>query len=352
MAETKPTVPSPSWKKPVTLVLKLGLGFGAVAWVLRSRLIDFERLGSVLADPKNGVVVLLALTTSMLLCAIRWSFLARAQGLSLPFPLAIELTMIGNFFNTFLPGSVGGDLIKAWYAAGCEPERKGRAVFAVLLDRAVGLSMFLLYSTVAMAAMGSVAARRPELVTLGTALFSVTATLVVGAVAVFSPSGDWLKLDLIEKRLERFPLLRKAFYTVILYRHRRGTVLLALALTALSILCQTLLFYWLGRRFGVPFPLATYFFFVPVALTVTAIPLLPGGIGVGQVAFVSLFSWLGATGPEGAQVGATLCTAAQCYTIAFNCVGAVFYARFRRLPAVATTEAADEAPAVAQKALR
>lgn len=346
-----PTAPS-SWKSRATLALKLGLGFAAVAYVLRSRLIDFELLGGVLAEPKNAVVVLLALTASMLLCAIRWSFLARAQGVPLSFPLAVELTMIGNFFNTFLPGSVGGDLIKAWYAAGRAPERKGHAVFTVLLDRAVGLSMFVFYSTVALAAMGSIVSSRPELATLGTALVSVTAAMFAGAVVVFTPLGDLLGLGRIEQRLARFPTLGKAFHAVVLYRHHRATVLLALAFTAVSILSQTMLFYWLGQRLGVPFPLGTYFFFVPVALTVTAIPLLPGGIGVGQVAFVSLFSWLGAVGAEGAQVGATLCTAAQCYTIAFNCLGAIFYARFRRLPAAEPAKTAETPLAEPRKAQR
>lgn len=330
MAETNPS--SSNARALATRGLKLALGIAAVVWILRGRLIDFERLGGLLADPLNAVVVIAGLALSMLLCAIRWTLLARAQRLKLTVAQAVELTMIGNFFNTFLPGSVGGDLIKAWYVAGRETEGKGRAVFTVLLDRAVGLSMFVFYSAVALAAMGQVVLRRPELATLATALLVLTVAMALGGIVTFSPLGDWLGLDRIEARFARFPMVGKALHAVILYRQHRRTVALALALTALSILSLTLQFYWLGRRLDVPFSLSTYFFFVPVGLTVTAIPLLPGGIGVGQVAFVSLFTWLGAVGTEGAQLGATLCTAAQCYSIAFNCVGAVFYARYRRLP--------------------
>ena len=48
-----------------------------------------------------------------LLTFFRWYLLVRA--VSLPFRLvdALRLGLVGLFFNTFLPGSVGGDIIKA-----------------------------------------------------------------------------------------------------------------------------------------------------------------------------------------------------------------------------------------------
>jgi hypothetical protein len=50
---------------------------------------------------------------------------------------------------------------------------------------------------------------------------------------------------------------------------------------------------------------------------------------VGQVAFYTLFQWVGSTNPE---QGATLCTLMQVYTILFNCIGAFFYLKFKRKP--------------------
>src|SRR5207244_9228069 len=46
--------------------------------------------------------------------------------------------LVGYFYNTFLPGSVGGDLLKAAYIAR-EQERRTVAVATVLVDRAIGL---------------------------------------------------------------------------------------------------------------------------------------------------------------------------------------------------------------------
>ena len=45
----------------------------------------------------------------------RWYVLVRAVGLKFSVADAMRLGFIGLFFNTFLPGSVGGDAIKAWF---------------------------------------------------------------------------------------------------------------------------------------------------------------------------------------------------------------------------------------------
>src|SRR5262249_22201780 len=75
---------------------------------------------------------------ALLLTFVRWFILVRAQGLPFTLPNALRLGMIGNYFNTFLPGSVGGDIIKATFIAR-EQDRRTVAVATVVLDRVVGL---------------------------------------------------------------------------------------------------------------------------------------------------------------------------------------------------------------------
>ena len=58
----------------------------------------------------------------------------------LPFTLgnAFRLGLLGFFFSTFLPGSVGGDLVKAAGIAR-EQSRRTVAVATVIMDRIMGL---------------------------------------------------------------------------------------------------------------------------------------------------------------------------------------------------------------------
>ena len=59
----------------------------------------------------------LCVSFALVMTLVRWFVLVRAQGLPFRFPDALRLGLIGFFFNTFLPGSVGGDIIKAAFLA-------------------------------------------------------------------------------------------------------------------------------------------------------------------------------------------------------------------------------------------
>ena len=76
--------------------------------------------------------------TAITLTFVRWYILVRAQ--ELPFTLARRVApgLIGNALNVLLPGSIGGDIVKATCIAR-EQSRRTVAVATVLIDRAIGL---------------------------------------------------------------------------------------------------------------------------------------------------------------------------------------------------------------------
>jgi glycosyltransferase 2 family protein len=312
------------------LALKALLGLALIAYVLRSRMIDFEALSGMLFSVKNLAIGFAFLTSTAACCSLRWYLLSKAQGLSLGITSMFQLTMIGSFFNTFMPGSVGGDVIKAWYVAGREPQRKTKAIFTVILDRAIGLSVFFFYSAVTFVFYFQWLQARPQMCLLAYGIWGFTlasaliATVFFISVSYKVPGSRWVK-----RQVQRFGLVHKMFEATVLYRHHPKTVLAALGISAVSVFLSTLLFKIQGDALGIPLSLSQYFFVVPIGMTIAAAPILPGGIGVGQVAFFTLFSWAGLENPE---QGATLCTLIQVYTILFNCMGAFFYVRFRRQP--------------------
>lgn len=319
-------------KQLVKTMLKAAVGSVLIFYVLRSNMVDFSRLKHVLWQPSNLLLSLLALTLVALLCAARWKFLVRALGLKLSFRDLVSLTMIGNFFNTFMPGSVGGDLIKAWYVAGRAPQQRTKAVFTVLLDRVIGLAVIVFYAACTLLFYPEWLESNPELRAVGLSLWAFTGGSLVAALFFFSPFGwerAWVNRGLA--LLHRVKPLAKLVDAVLAYRNQLRPVLKAVAFSTCSIFVMTLLFAVQGRALGIDIPLSLYFFIVPVGLTASAIPLLPGGIGVGQVAFFTLFQWVGLANPE---QGSTLCTLMQIYVILFNCLGAVFYLRHKARPAV------------------
>ncbi|MGD0078703.1 MAG: lysylphosphatidylglycerol synthase transmembrane domain-containing protein, partial [Sedimentisphaerales bacterium] len=56
-----------------------------------------------------------AFIASQAILASRWWLLLRTQGIHINIWAAIRLHFLGLFYNNAMPGSVGGDLIRAWY---------------------------------------------------------------------------------------------------------------------------------------------------------------------------------------------------------------------------------------------
>src|SRR4051794_5962105 len=102
---------------------KYGLGVGLLALVVGLNWSSKDGkpgLEEMLQRPIHWLPLALAMgfmTCAMMLTFCRWFLLVRA--LDLPFDLrsAFRLGMIGVYYNAFLPGAVGGDILKAAYIA-------------------------------------------------------------------------------------------------------------------------------------------------------------------------------------------------------------------------------------------
>ncbi len=90
-------------------------------------------------SPGDYIIGLFLLASIPVIATVRWQMLLRAQNIRIGFWRATELTLIGLFFNNFMPGLTGGDLVKAFYAAKLTSEKKTHAVVTVFLDRIIGM---------------------------------------------------------------------------------------------------------------------------------------------------------------------------------------------------------------------
>lgn len=341
-------------------LLKYGIGFGLLAWVISKYWDDNPSTGAPgLNTLLQGTINYEWLAAAAVLLAVgiglqlfRWYVLVRA--LDLPFTLynAFRLGMVGLFFNTFLPGSVGGDLVKAYSIALAHPERKTRAVATVIADRAMGLFGLILF----VAVVGSAAWALGDPIIGGNRelqwMVQLNAAIAGGSGLVFLLIGL-----LPERRVERFagrlqaiPKVGKSFaelwYAVVMYRRRMGAVLLGVAVTALSHVCLVTAFHSASRIFPPENPaveLATYpehAVIAPIGFIVQAVPISPGGVGVGEAAFAGLYKLAGR--PETRGVVARLSLRLAEWLLAL--VGYIIYLRMKshhELPEDEELEAAD-----------
>lgn len=229
--------------------------------------------------PAFGFVLLCTLFV-----AARWWLLLAMAGCTVPWGRALRLTYVGLFFNIVLPGQTGGDLARAYVVVRDHPDRRADALMSVMMDRVLGLVAMGLLATLAIYAND---ARFGELRPWVAAAFLVMAG---GLAALVTPGLRRLvRFDALIARLPQARRIAKLDRALVAYAARPGQVALAIALSCGNHLAATAAVYGLGHAFGDGLSFLDYLCIVTVANTLSAVPISPGGLGVGEVLYGTLF---------------------------------------------------------------
>jgi glycosyltransferase 2 family protein len=209
--------------------------------------------------------------------AFRWRLLARPLGLCQPVGRFAVYYFVGMFFNLFLPTSVGGDVVRAWYLDGGSGHRLF-AFLSVLVDRLSGLAVLLLLACTAVLLCPVALPRWIP--------WSVWLTIACGA-------GGLLTATLAARWTDRGTRLGRLFEGIKRYLYQPG--LLAQA-TALSLVVQgaNIILVWLvGLSIQAPVPASYYWIAVPMVTLLTLLPVSLNGIGVREGGMILFLSPLG-----------------------------------------------------------
>ena len=187
-------------------ILKLIVASGLVYWLISTKKLDFGALELLWQNPMVlSLNVLFWLTGSAVLCSLRWRVLVHGLGFTLPLSQAIRLNLIGLFFNTIMPGAVGGDVIKALYVCrGQSGQAKVPVFLSILLDRVMGLLALFTISSATVILNFRVIYQNPALRPF------IALSMVV-------PAGGILLLLLVaipQEKREKIALLRRIFQGV------------------------------------------------------------------------------------------------------------------------------------------
>jgi uncharacterized protein (TIRG00374 family) len=262
-------------------------------------------LVNAIGKPINWVPFGLALIicmTAVLITFVRWYILVRAQDLPFTLGNALRLGMIGYYLSAFLPGSVGGDIIKATFIAR-EQSRRTVAVATVLIDRAIGLcGLFWLVALVGgffwKAGYLETIVRNEAAAVFLEFIVSVALGFLLASLAFWLLLGvlPQRRADKFAWRLSRIPRighsLAEFWRAVWMYRCRGRAVGVAILLAMIGHVGFVLTFYFaaltLHQATEVP-TLATHFLIVPVGMAIQAGCPTPSGVGGGEVGYGELY---------------------------------------------------------------
>jgi hypothetical protein len=299
------------------------VGLGILAWVLRAN--GGWRIVQLPAEfPWAFAAFIAQVFIGAFVEAQRFRLLVTAAVASIPFSVAYRMVAIATLFNLAIPGGTGGDVLKLVLLSKRIPGKRAEITALLLIDRIIGLTSILFVALTAAAialVAGSASTRLIGIVVM-------PAVLLLGAViaAVFLSSGPSrvMLLRWVPLRWTRIRgLLNRAWDTAHVMRSQPAVLLRALGVTMIGHIVLATAFAMASQWLlpGISPVMASAIAFI--GLTVNAIPVTPGGIGVGEAAFEGLFALVGFSG------GSRLLLCWRFGQLPFALLGAVYFARHR-----------------------
>jgi uncharacterized protein (TIRG00374 family) len=240
----------------------------------------------------------------------------------------LEIFFVSTFVGTFLPASIGGDVMRA-FSLSRENVRGADAFASVFMDRMLGVASLLL-----MGAAGLFLAR--DLASNRIIVTSLAITLAVSLFTMLMIFSE--RVGLWGARLVRalpVPALQRAGSGIIpsvqSYARHHMALLTVLASSVAVQVLRVLQAYCLGRAIAIEAGLPVYFAFIPLILLVMLLPVSINGLGTGQAAFVWFFARAGVDAAPAFALSLLFILALQ---LVGNLHGAFVYA-FKPSPAMA-----------------
>ncbi len=255
---------------------------------------------------------------------VRWQILLRIQGISLGWLRAAGVVMVGLFFNMFLPGLIGGDLVRLYFVFKRAPEKKTQATLSVAMDRLFGLLSILFLAGLVLSFRFNWLRQSAATLHIAWLALALLGGALVFVVALFSLVG-FGALHRLPKRLFFRKAIVESGQALEVYRKHPAAMALAFVTTIISHLAYYVSFYCAGQSLRASDRVAglvDMISIMPLVNTVTSIPISIGGLGVRETLFQQLLGNLAHVPASLAALTASLGFAIQA---SWGIVGAAAY---------------------------
>ena len=267
-------------KKILITLFQLAVTIAVLYWVYH----DPNRRAQMAEAIRNAqyhwvVIGILAYGVVEISAAFRWHVLLKVQKIHLTVPRLAGLFLIGMFYNQFLPGGTGGDIIKSYFLLKETPDKKAGALLAVVFDRLVGLVALVAITGTLIALRYDFLAQTTETRQLLWFLLFLLGSSILFLLSTFIISG----FNLFHLLPEKFPGREKlieisAAYH--LYAHHWRATLVAFGASIVAHLATFATFLCAAYALGAAVPVLDFFAVMPVERTISALPISFAGIGV------------------------------------------------------------------------
>lgn len=317
--------------------IKLAIASGLIGYLVYNGSLDFKQLSILISDPVVGLAAIGHwLIGPAILGALRWRLILQASGFQISAKRAISLQLMGFFFNTAMPGAVGGDLVKVLYVIKeNDGNGKTQAMMSVMLDRILGMVSIFVIGLVCLLSNSHL--RTNNAVTYQSFVTIIASVCICAALFFIAALVEYKKEDpfemLLSKNIIGFRVLLKIYRGIRQFRKNKATLLGCFFLSICLQLMAIGYFYVISYKL-VPQDNPSYWSIAsvfPLGILTIALPISPGGLGVGHVAFEKLLTFVGISN------GAGIFNIYLLSQIALNLIGAIPYVRSKGRKSVRPT---------------
>lgn len=278
-------------KRGINLLKFILAGF--ILWILiKSSQLNLHLFTNITQHTGLFISFLAMTFLIVFITAWRWNLLGEQQHVSLGLKQSLKPAYIGGAFNTLLPGSVGGDFIRCLYVSKKIPERKYTIFLTAFFDKLIGLMGILTTLCVAGLMRMTYITSQPTLFYLLLTMFAACSGLILVIVTLMLMPK---RLNLSARVKQHFPhslvATRIASYLEIFQQYRiplkilAKTVLVSMVVEYLIATCLLII----AQMMGMPaLDFSQVVLALGMTLLVSVIPVTPGGIGVGEMAFANI----------------------------------------------------------------
>ena len=282
-----------------------------------------DQLKASVTNPQLMISGFILIGIQLLFFMLRWKLIVDFYK-KISFLKILKLNLISQFFNIFIPGGVGGDVVKALELSNSEQITKQSTLTTVVVDRVLGLYFMILFSTLFL----FVEINQP--IDVKKYFYTSLAMLIVSTVGlsflnqiiiIFKKLTHKARFSVVIKITDGLESIGRGFKSVSNFKTLSAIMCFSFLAQALSISFLYLVVQSIvsdAPSLFLFFPLACF------AFMASAIPITPGGIGFGQAAFYFIFSTFNLETANAVVIGISLM---QLLSIIFSLPGAYFFTK-------------------------
>lgn len=282
-------------KKTLGFIVKLLISAGLLAYLFSVADIDqfVGRIASL--GPEFVVFGWVYYAVCQWISAYRWQLFLVAEGASVSVYRLFKFYMVGMFLNNFIPGGLGGDIVKG-YRLHQTINNPNLAIVSVFLERLTGLvGLTVLAVAVSPFNLVKLQSQTALLAVAGSALFLLLLMLVIWCPPM-ARLNLWLSKKLFPKALgEKIAQLYMALYS---FRNHRRTLLGATAVSTVLQLMFAIYYALAAKALHIDVDPIYFILFLPAITIVTMVPLSIGGLGIREGVMIGLFGSVGVSSAD------------------------------------------------------